>query len=428
MKKKHLPVEQKLKYIDIIKFISHQTGIGQRTISTTLSDYKKKGTVSSPNKNKIRPTIIEKIDEFDKNAIRRKIHEFWIRKEIPTFQKIFVSINDDPSLPHFKRTSLRRVLKDLSFVYIKKNCNSALTESGKLVCWRQRYLEKIKYYRSHGYPIYYLDETWLDVEETNSKSLVDKTNKSHRNAFLKRLTTRQKNPSGKGTRLIVAHIGSSDGFVVGGLLIFESKNNSNDNYEEMNSNKFYDWFSSILPLLKENAVIVMDNASYHSVRKETFPVAAWSKEKIIQWLSVRGKLVDKRMVKHRLLEEAEEFRTDCDKYVIDELAKENNKIVLRLPPYHCELNPIELVWPFVKHHVTVNNTAFESDVELLYESIELVTPEMWENYISHVMKEEEKLIEIDCITEDLLEEELSASRVLTITGNTSDSESDFDNE
>ncbi|CAG9120289.1 unnamed protein product [Plutella xylostella] len=34
-------------------------------------------------------------------------------------------------------------------------------------------------------------------------------------------------------------------------------------------------------------------------------------------------------------------------YKIDEILKENGHIVLRLPPYHPELNPIELVWRFI---------------------------------------------------------------------------------
>lgn len=36
------PEAQKLKYKDLIKCISEETGIGQRTVITTLSDYKKK--------------------------------------------------------------------------------------------------------------------------------------------------------------------------------------------------------------------------------------------------------------------------------------------------------------------------------------------------------------------------------------------------
>lgn len=61
----------------------------------------------------------------------------------------------------------------------------------------------------------------MNAGETTSKSWVDATVTSHRDAFLRGLTSGQKNPSGKGKRLIVVHIGSSDGFVDGGLLAFE---------------------------------------------------------------------------------------------------------------------------------------------------------------------------------------------------------------
>ncbi|CAH4034426.1 unnamed protein product [Pieris brassicae] len=46
-------------------------------------------------------------------------------------------------------------------------------------------------------------------------------------------------------------------------------------------------------------------------------------------------------------------------YVIDEMAKAAGVEVLRLPPYHCELNPIELVWADVKGYVARNNTTFK---------------------------------------------------------------------
>ena len=54
--------------------------------------------------------------------------------------------------------------------------------------------------------------------------------------------------------------------------------------------------------------------------------------------------------------------------------------------------------------------------------MERVTPEMWKQYISHVIKEEDKLYQIDFICEELMESESTASHVLTITGGTSDSE------
>ncbi|KAL4112044.1 hypothetical protein QTP88_015892 [Uroleucon formosanum] len=57
---------------EMIVDISKSSGIGQRSVQNILSEYKNQGTITSPNKKKIRPTIIEKIDEFDKNAKDRK--------------------------------------------------------------------------------------------------------------------------------------------------------------------------------------------------------------------------------------------------------------------------------------------------------------------------------------------------------------------
>jgi len=184
------------------------------------------------------------------------------------------------------------------------------------------------------------------------------------------------------------------------------------------------YISKIKKQLKKSLRSVKDNAPYHSVKQDTFPLVSWKKEKIIQWLEMKGKTIDQPIVKVRLLEEAEQFRTQCSKYVIDELAKKNNKIVLRLPPYHCELNAIELAWASVKHHVRMNNKTFKlPEIRTLFiEGVERVTPEMWKDYISHVIKEEEKFYQIDFVSEELLES--NASNVLTITGDTSDTESD----
>jgi len=417
----------KLKAKEMIKIISEESGIGQRTVSVTLSEYRNKGTVSSPNKTKVRPTVTEKVDDFDQDAIRKKVHEFWHRREIPTLKKILTAVNKDTTLPNFSETSLRRLLKHLNFEYVRKSRNSALIERIDIVCWRRRYLQAIKEYRQLGRPIYYLDETWVNAGETTSKTWVDKTVNSPRDAFLRGLTTGQKEPSGKGKRLIVVHIGSSDGFVVGGLLCFESKKNTGDYHDEMNGDAFYDWFANILPLLRENAVIVMDNASYHSVKKHKFPVRSWKKQEIIDWLTDKGEVPDQTMLKEQLLERVQILKPQFNEYVIDELAKSADKTVLRLPPYHCELNPIEMAWASVKNYVKMNNSTFKmNDVKkLLEEGVERVTPDMWKNYVDHIIKVEEKFWQVDFISNELLDAEVT-SHVLTITGDTSDSFSDSD--
>lgn len=40
----------------------------------------------------------------------------------------------------------------------------------------------------------------------------------------------------------------------------------------------------------------------------------------------------------------------------------------------------------------------------MYKDVERVTPEMWKNCISHVIKEENKLCETDFITDDILDD------------------------
>jgi len=93
------------------------------------------------------------------------------------------------------------------------------------------------------------------------------------------------------------------------------------------------------------------------------PTMAWKKHKIIQWLEYKNIVVGRKMVKLELMQEVKEILT-TEKYVIDEKAMESNKIVLRLPPYHCELNPIELAWSVVKNNVKQNNTTFKlNDVQ-----------------------------------------------------------------
>ena len=81
----------------------------------------------------------------------------------------------------------------------------------------------------------------------------------------------------------------------------------------------------------------------------------------------------------------------------------------------------------------MNNTTFKlKDVqELLVKGVEHVTPEMWTNFIGHVIKEEDKFWKIDHISDELVDNdpEQQERHVLTIgTGDTDtsfDSNSDF---
>jgi len=226
-------------YDNLMTRVSAACGIGILTVKNTISEYKRTGKVSSPMNKKKRPTVIDKVDDFDKNAIRQKIHAFWFRREIPTLAKMIRSVNDDSDLPNITRTSFQRLLKSMQFEYTKKDGCSALTEREDLVTWWRNYISDIRRYRQEGRTIYFLDETWINAGDFSSRVWVNQTIQSHRDAFLRGLTTGSRNPTRKGKWRIVVLIGSAEGFVAGGLLCFESKKNTFDYHNEMNGETFF---------------------------------------------------------------------------------------------------------------------------------------------------------------------------------------------
>lgn len=259
---------------------------------------------------------------------------------------------------------------------------------------------------------------------TVGKVWEDTTVQSRKQAFLEGLSTGAKNPTSKGNRLIILHIGGEKGFVPESELVFECKG-TGDYHESMNAVKFEDWFQAMLPRLEPNAVVVMDNASYHSRRQEKIPVTSWKKTDIQEWLSSKQISFEAKETKVQLLEKVKEVKSRYQSYVIDEMAKAVGVEVLRLPPYHCELNPIELVWADIKGYVARKNTTFKmADVKkLLQEALSNISAEKWQNCISHVKKEESKLDTLDDNVDKTVD-----SFVINVTGETSSESSNSDTE
>jgi len=147
------------------------------------------------------------------------------------------------------------------------------------------------------------------------------------------------------------------------LCVLNRKKNATNYHDEINSDLFYDWFRGVLPRLENNCIIVMDDVPYHSLKKDPIPTLDWRKENIIKWLVSKNCVVDQSMIKYQLMEMVNQMKPLYDKNVIDEEALKTNKVVLRLPPLHDELNPVELALLTVKNHVkTHNNTWKLSDV------------------------------------------------------------------
>ena len=99
----------------------------------------------------------------------------------------------------------------------------------------------------------------------------------------------------------------------------------------------------------------MHNAPYHSVLLEKMPTMSWKKSDLRDWLVKKGDQPSEDMMKMELYHMAKNLCVG-KKYRIDTIAEKAGHKVVRLPPYHCQYSPIELIWGQVKSHVSKNNT------------------------------------------------------------------------
>ena len=133
------------------------------------------------------------------------------------------------------------------------------------------------------------------------------------------------------------------GFIEGALLIFKSGLKSGDYHSSMNSENYCKWLKmEVLPMLESPSVIVMDNAKYHNVELDKKPNTTTTRFDIRDWLTRHGVSYNDSDTRSQLLHLVNSIHHE-KRYVVDELIMEHGHLSLRLPPYHPELNPIEVV-------------------------------------------------------------------------------------
>ena len=83
--------------------------------------------------------------------------------------------------------------------------------------------------------------------------------------------------------------------------------------------------------------------------------------------------------------------------IIEAIAEQAGHVVLRLPPYHCELSPIDLALAAEKNYVAAENKDMTlCSVEKLFIKKRSELPgEFWTNCAEHVKKVKESYTESD---------------------------------
>ena len=380
------------------------------------SYYRAMDNVENNEENRGRPKIV--MDDFLLSAIRLEFHGFFRRKEVPTIDKVLQKCKENiGDFPDISKTTFRKCMRAMGFHYKRTQGKmKVMMERPDIVVWRHEFLRNFREYRKQGRPFAWLDETWVNAHHTVHHKWYDTTQSTDGEQP-------QEAPSGKGQRLIILHAGTTKGFLPDCELVFVGKTKSYDYHDEMNALHFEEWWShQLLPNLPAGAVIVMDNAPYHTVKTDatTCPTSSSTKADMQEWLTERDIAWTRDMLKAELYQLVK-IHKPAPTYVCDQLAAEQGFDVLRLPPYHCVFNPIELIWAWIKGEVGKRNTAFKmADVKtLMHDVFSEVTAEQWANVAGHCNQLIEDAWENDCLQEETLEP-------LVITLANDSSSSDFE--
>ncbi|XP_050674221.1 uncharacterized protein LOC126971829 [Leptidea sinapis] len=373
---------------------SRYTGLSKRTLAA-IQNEAKKGPLCTPSKKK-RPCNKKNnlnVDDFDRNVIRRIIEEFYLTKKIfPTCIELLAAIREKIEFP-WRATSLRKLLKEMGYKWHKRRI---LVERPAVACARSNYLRKIRQYRQDNRNIFFLDETWID------KNLTFK--KCWRNEMIDTVLT----DTSSTYRLILVHAGTRGGFINGAKLLFKAGTTLGDYQGQMNSIHFEKWATEILiPNLPQNSVIVMDNTPYYIVQENRVPTLSSTKTIMLEWLTKNNVETSLTMSKDQLFRLVQLHKPTEKSFKIDEFIRSHGHVVVTLPPYMCNLNPIELAWAKVKRIVKNHNVTSNLSLSRLKEVTELaltqVTEEDWCAFNDHIIILEENYWQRDGLLEDTID-------------------------
>ena len=383
--------------------VAAATGISLRTVKTIAGESRKiecggSTSFSTPKKKLKNRNKKIVLDDFDRCVLRRLVLNFHINeKRVPTMKAIHKKFCSDTEYRGCVDT-LRKELHTMGFKWVKtKSDRKLLMERHDIRQMRLNYLRTILRYREENRNIVYMDETYLHSTYTQVKSWTDDSNEG-----LKKKVT-------KGQKLIIIHAGGENGFVIGANLTWKSTLSTGDYHDEMNYSNFRKWVEQkLLNGLPPNSVLVMDNAPYHNKQTEKCPTSNSRKDDMKDWLTKKNIQFENSMLKPDLYTLIKLYKPKYKTYEIDELLHNHGHSVLRLPPYHPDLNPIELVWASLKEYVAKRNVTFNfNDVNnYCNDFFESFSKDDWLSRCRHVIKIEREYWEkeqlFDTVVDDII--------------------------
>lgn len=321
-----------------------------------------------------------KVNDIVRDSIRDVIYKMYAAKESVTMKSLHKRLVEESGgdFP-YSISSINRWSKEIGFKWKQSDNRLHPMEQPNIQLKRTRFLREYVDNLKSISPLQcvFLDETWIFSKGSFRKSWQDNT-----------LATSSKK-SGEGYRYIVLHAGTADGFVENSNLVFKSGTQKGDYHTSMNRQNFERWFKTqFVPNLKRKSLIIMDNASYHSGLEEENPTKSWTKQKLISWLKLKNIDFPEKSMKDQIWSIVAMNKPLIKKYHLDEYVKQFGHKILRIPPYHCQYNAIEMVWSVCKRkydeQIVSTHSTPDEIIETWNKVLKEVNAESWKKYVQHV--------------------------------------------
>ncbi len=320
-------------------------GIGLATVNRVMANYRKDpDRMNAPPQLRGRPTY--SVDISHQEAVRAYIRHANLEGRHITLESIRTFLQEKSPDESFHLSTLARALDRWGFEFGKGTRTQHLKEKDYIVVARQHYLRTMRQNRIASgsrliRPEVYLDESYV--------------NKNHSNDFIWYSSEDGpwiQKPTGKGERLIIMNAITKDGWVPEAKVVFKSTRKTGDYHGQMNGDLFQKWFiEKLLPGIPSASLIIMDNATYHNILADySAPIPICSKEKIRTWLEANKIPCKDDCLKVELVDILRKIAPEPT-YTLDVIARQYGHEVIRTPPYHPELQPIEMCWGILKNEV-----------------------------------------------------------------------------
>jgi transposase len=363
---------------------AHALGVGLATVKRVMADSKRSpaGVMQEESIRRGRPprVLSDSLQTITREYVRHANRE----GAHLTLERLSEYRQEEGSAPNVSVSTLGRALDRWGFTVGKGTRSQHLKEKDHVVAARYRYLRAKRGNRKGDDVI--RPEVYLDESDVN---------KNHSNDFIWSWDEDGpwvQQPTGQGERLIIRHAMTQTGWIPPAKLVLKRTRKTGAYHGQMHHKLLSKWFSEQwLPTIPKDSLIIMDNAPYHNVLSpHAAPTAGDKKAEIRAWLMKNRIPVREDCLTAELVEILEKV-APAPTYALDELASAQGHEILRTPPYHPELQPIETCWAVVKHQIARKNKFTMAHLlEQLDDAFGSVTEETCTGLIKKVREVEDK--------------------------------------